>query len=129
MKALRAGAAYFAAIFAAGFVLGTIRVLFLVPRLGELAAVALEIPLMLALAWWICGRIIAWLAVPSRTVDRAGMGAAALMLLWGGETLLALSFGTSLRDIPEGLATAPGALGLVGQLGFAAFPLVRHRGA
>ena len=41
---------YVAAVFAAAFVLGTLRVLLVAPRLGELAAVALELPVVLCLS-------------------------------------------------------------------------------
>jgi hypothetical protein len=37
-KVLKAGALYFALVFGAGFVLGSIRVLWLVPRIGERTA-------------------------------------------------------------------------------------------
>lgn len=47
MRILRAAVLYFLLVFGAGFVLGTGRVLFLVPLLGERAAELLEIPLML----------------------------------------------------------------------------------
>ena len=47
-----AGAAYFLAVFAAGFLLAPIRQFVLVPRIGEVAAVLLEAPLMLAAIWW-----------------------------------------------------------------------------
>lgn len=43
-----AGLVYFVLVFGAGFVLGPIRVLWLVPRLGERAAELLEAPVMLA---------------------------------------------------------------------------------
>ena len=45
---LRAAAAYFAVTFAAGFALGTIRVAWLVPVVGERAAELMEMPVMVA---------------------------------------------------------------------------------
>lgn len=49
MQVLRAAVLYFLLVFGAGFVLGSGRVLFLVPLLGERAAELLEIPLMLGI--------------------------------------------------------------------------------
>jgi hypothetical protein len=64
---------YFAAVFAAGFLLGPIRVFWLEPRLGETAAVLRETPFLLiamvAAARW----------VPGRTGLRAGLGSLAGM--------------------------------------------------
>lgn len=48
MQILQATTLYFLLVFGAGFVLGTGRVLILVPLLGERAAELLEMPLMLA---------------------------------------------------------------------------------
>jgi hypothetical protein len=61
-RAVLAGAAYAGIVFAGGFVLGTIRVLALSPRL--LPAVQLELPIMLALSWTTCRRITRRFAVP-----------------------------------------------------------------
>jgi hypothetical protein len=47
MQILRAAVLYFLLVFGVGFVLGTGRVLLLVPLLGERAAELLEMPLML----------------------------------------------------------------------------------
>ncbi len=46
MSILKAGAAYFAAVFGTGFVLGTVRTLWLVPRLGTRNAELIEAPFM-----------------------------------------------------------------------------------
>lgn len=47
MNVLKAGALYFAIVFGAGFVLGPIRVLWLVPRVGTRVAELMEMPVML----------------------------------------------------------------------------------
>jgi hypothetical protein len=54
-KSAVAGAVYFLVVFLLGFGLGTIRVLFVAPRLGQTTAVLLETPLMLAASWTSCG--------------------------------------------------------------------------
>ena len=46
-QALKVGALYFAAVFAVGFVLGTIRTLWVTPRIGARAAELIESPIML----------------------------------------------------------------------------------
>ena len=56
--ALVAGAAYFAVLFGAGTAFGLARVLFVSPHLGVLGGVLVELPIILALAWVVCG----WLA-------------------------------------------------------------------
>ena len=45
-RTIKAGMTYFALVFGAGFLLGSIRVPFLVPRLGERAAELIEMPFM-----------------------------------------------------------------------------------
>ena len=43
-KTIKAGIAYFAVVLGAGFILGSIRVPLLVPRLGERIAELIEMP-------------------------------------------------------------------------------------
>jgi hypothetical protein len=83
MRALKAGLLYFALVFAVGFVLGTIRVLWLVPRMGQRAAELLEMPIMLMVVF-LAGRwVVRKLALPPDARSRLTMGmvAAALLLL------------------------------------------------
>ena len=47
MRIVKAGVLYFALVFGAGFVLGTIRTLWIVPRLGTRMAEMMETPIML----------------------------------------------------------------------------------
>src|SRR5260370_35001024 len=48
------GAVYAIIVFLIGFILGTIRVLLLAPRLGETIAVIVEAPVILAASWFVC---------------------------------------------------------------------------
>lgn len=125
-RALKSAAVYVAIVFAAGFVLGVVRTLVLEPRLGALAAVALELPVMLGVAWIACGRILRrWpLERPAAVV----MGAAALALLLLAEAALSvLLAGRTLGEHVALYAQAAHQLGLAGQLLFAAWPVVRSR--
>ena len=53
-RTTEAGAFYAVIVFLIGFILGTIRVLLLVPRLGEMTAVIVEAPIILAASWFVC---------------------------------------------------------------------------
>ena len=48
MQVVKAGVLYFALVFEAGFVLGTIRTLWVFPRIGTRTAELMEMPIMLA---------------------------------------------------------------------------------
>jgi hypothetical protein len=126
--AIRAGIVYFAFVFIIGFGLGTIRVLFVIPRLGELVAVMLELPVMLGGAWLVCGRVISRWQVPDRAGPRAAMGAMAFVLLMIAELALAvLVFGRTPAQHFAAYGDAAGWLGLAGQIVFALLPLWRGR--
>jgi hypothetical protein len=123
MRAARAGLLYFLVAFAAGFALGTARVLLVAPALGETAAVLLELPVMLAIAWVACRRLAA--PVPATAAARLTMGVVALALLAGAETLLGIGLGRPLAAQLAALGTPPGALGLAGQVAFGLLPTVQ----
>lgn len=92
---LKAGVLYFAIVFGAGFVLGSIRVLRIVPRFGERMAELMEVPIMFVVtivsAQWIVRR----LTVPFTRLSRLGMGCVALVLLLVAEFTLVFR----LRDL------------------------------
>jgi hypothetical protein len=116
---------YVATVFAAAFVLGTLRVLLVAPRLGELAAVTLEVPVVLGLSWLVAGRVLRrWpLPLPGQ---RLAMGGLAFGLLMLAETILGITlFGRTPAGILAAMATLPGLVGLAGQLGFALVPSLR----
>lgn len=84
----RAGVTYFALVFGAGFVLGTIRTLWIAPRLGNRVAELMEAPLMLLVTIVAARWIVARLGVPPRWPSRLGIGAIALALLLVAEFAL-----------------------------------------
>lgn len=116
--------AYFAIVFGAGFVLGTLRVLAIAPRVGEHWAVALELPVMLAISWWACGFVVRRQHVPSQSAQRLAMGGLAFAMLIGAEIALALAIG-EWRGL-SGYREPAKLMGLAGQLVFALIPLLRR---
>jgi hypothetical protein len=113
-------------VFAIGLVLGTIRVLVVIPRVGETNAVLLELPLMLALSWFACSWLVRRLAVPRNAAHRLVMGAVAFALLMLTELgVSVLGFGRTLAEHLAGYQAQGAQLGLAAQLAFALFPLVQ----
>ena len=116
-RALIAGSAYFFVLFSLGFVLGTIRVMFVAPRLGALGATFAEVPVMLTAAYFACRWAIHRWQVPAIIVIRLAMILWFLALLLVLETLLgAALFGRTLTDQWMALATPAGLLGLSAQI-------------
>src|SRR5512147_192483 len=95
MQTLKPGIIYFLLVFGAGFILGTIRVLLIVPRVGHRTAELLELPLMLIAtvlaAWWITRRF----PEPRDSTARLLIGGIALGLMLAGE----LAVGIGLRGM------------------------------
>ena len=57
LKTIRAGLLYFAIVFGTGFLLGVVRVSFVVPRIGERWAELAEMPVMAATIFFAAGYI------------------------------------------------------------------------
>jgi hypothetical protein len=96
VRALKASAAYFALVFGTGFVLGAIRVPYLVPRLGVRAAELLEMPLMLAAIVLAARFVVRRFALPASVAARLPVGLAALGMLVACESILVVARGQSL---------------------------------
>ena len=125
-----AGFAYFGVIFSLGFALGAIRNLVVAPLVGEVSAVSLEAPLMLAASWLVCGWILRTFAVDHRTGPRVAMAVTAFVLLMVAEAAVgALLFARDPMTLLQVLRTPAGLIGLASQIGFAVAPLIRQRRA
>src|SRR5215469_7339785 len=73
-RATKAGALYSIIAFLIGFILGTIRVLLVAPRLGETTAVIVEAPIILAASWLVCRWCVDRLNVRRTVPARSLMG-------------------------------------------------------
>ena len=128
MKAITAGIAYFGLVFAAGFAMGTVRVLFLVPSLGERFAELLEMPFMLVATWWAARFVVRHFALARAITVRLTTGLVGLALLLAAEILLAAVLqDRSLGDYITSRDPVSGTVYLA-MLGlFAAMPLILAR--
>lgn len=127
-RPLAAGALYFAVVFAAGFVFGTIRVLTLraFPEVPAWSAVLVEVPLMLLWSWAASGVLIRRLRVPAALAPRLVMGGVALALLLAAEQAVGLwLMGRSPAEQLAAYARPEALIGLAAQVVFAAMPALR----
>jgi len=126
MAVLKAGATYFAIVYVIGFLLGTMRVFLLVPRVGETAAVLLEAPLILGASWIVSRWSVNRFAVPTAAAPRLAMGSIAFGLLIVAETALSiLVVGTSWAELLDVYRSIPGVIGLAAQVVFGLLPFVQ----
>jgi len=124
-QATKAGALYAIVAFSVGFILGTIRVLLLAPRLGETTAVIIEAPIMLAASWFVCCWCVDRFNVRRTVPVRSLMGSVAFVVLVAAEIGLVVAFGRSLVDQLAAFKSSPGAIGLGAQVIFAMFPVIQ----
>ena len=125
---MKAGLIYFALVFALGFLLGTIRTV-LVADLsgsGRLIDVLIELPIMLAASWVLCGFVVRWFSVAATVRARLVMGgfAFAFLILAEGLVGLLLFSRTPLAQLAL-YREASYAVGLAAQLIFGLMPMLR----
>jgi hypothetical protein len=126
---LRAAIAYWAVVFALGFVLGTIRVLWVIPLVGLLPATLIELPLMLAASWFAAGWLVRRFSLASARKALAAGGLAFAILMIAECALAAMMTGQSPAEWLVGLREPHALLGLAGQIVFALMPWWRVRAA
>lgn len=128
LRTIKAGMAYFFLAFGAGFVMGTIRVPFLAPRLGERVAELIEMPFMLIVIVLAARFITKRFALPATVLVRLTTGFLALGLLIAAELLLAVALqDRSLGEYVSSRDPVSGSVYLAMLALFAAMPLVITR--
>jgi hypothetical protein len=80
-QTVKAGVLYFMLVFSAGFVLGTIRILWVVPKLGVRTAELIELPLMFGLSILAARWVVRRLRLPPDYLRRLAFGCFALGLM------------------------------------------------
>ncbi len=81
MQILKAGAIYFVLVFGAGFLLGPLRLFWVVPRFGTRMAELMELPIMFVVMVFVARWIVRRCAVPLTVSSRLGMGLVAFALM------------------------------------------------
>ena len=120
-----AGSVYFILVFGAGVILGAIRVAVFAPSVGNTLSVILELPFMLAVAWFVCRGIIRLFSVPASRGARVAMGVVAFAFLMLAEFSLGQVLGLSAAAQLQTYLTPAGLLGLMAQLAYGAFPVLQ----
>jgi hypothetical protein len=128
MQTLKSGIIYFLLVFGAGFVLGTIRVLVVVPYVGHQIAELMEMPLMLLAtvlaARWITRRF----PEPRTSAGRLAIGGIALGLMLAGELAVGIGLrGMTAADVILDRDPVAGTAYYVSLILFAAMPWIVSR--
>lgn len=128
MQTIKPGIIYFLLVFGAGFVLGTIRVLLIVPLVDDRAAELLEMPLMLLAtvlaARWITRRF----PEPRNHTARLAIGGIALCLMLTGELAVGIGLlGMTAAEVMLNRDPVSGTAYYVSLLLFAAMPWIVSR--
>jgi len=127
-KTIRGGIVYFALVFGTGFLLGSVRVPFIVPRIGQRYAELAEMPLMFAAIFFASRHVLHKYGQKTDSGGLIGIGVIALLLLVGAELLLAVLLAG--RGVGEYIASkdkVSGSVYLTMLLVFAAMPWLQAR--
>ena len=128
--AFKAGLVYTGIVFAFAFVTGVLRTILLGQHIGltPVVGVLIELPLILIVAWIACRAVLRHMQVSARVDRRLLMGIVALVATIALEFALAVTMnGSSFRQFVAGYGSPEVMLGLIGQIAFATFPLLRMR--
>jgi hypothetical protein len=124
LRSVLAGFFYFLVVFGCGFVFGIIRTVVVAPRTGDTLAVLFELPFILMIAWYACRLIVRSMEIPPGLRGRLPMAITAFACLLAAEALLAaVLFGRPVSTPPPVFDSPAAALGFLGQVLFALFPL------
>jgi hypothetical protein len=129
MRSFRPAVLYFALVLGTGFALGSIRVPFLVPRLGERYAELLEMPIMFVAIVLAARHVVRRFDLPASLSVRLQVGFAALAMSVLAELLLAAALQD--RSVAQYIASrdpVSGSVYLVMLLLFALMPSILGRG-
>jgi hypothetical protein len=127
-RLLKASCSYFALVFGAGFILGAVRIPFVVPRLGVRTAELLEMPLMFVVVVVSARFVVKRFDLLRSSRGCLWVGLSALALLLGAEVTLAVAIqGRSLARYIEGRDPVSGSVYIAMLCLFAAMPLVVAR--
>lgn len=121
---IAAAARYFGGVFVIAFVLGTVRTVWLAPRIGATAAVLAEVPLILIASILVAIPIVRRDVAMTRQTAVA-MGVIAFAMLMIAEVALSVvAFGMTVEQWARSLVAMPGPIGLAGQVIFAFVPMI-----
>ena len=121
---LRASIRYFGLVFGAGFVLGVIRTLALVPRLGTRMAELLEVPIMISISVFAARSIVRRFGLANSRPSQCAVGFIALLFMVGAEIGLGVLMGRSPSQIVRDRDPVSGPAYFMALGVFAAMPLL-----
>lgn len=124
MRIVLMAAAYFGAMFAGAFVLGTVRTLWIEPALGKTWAVVCETPFLIACMYFSARLVLARMNPARTAASLLAIGVLAAVLQQVAEFALALLSGQSASEHFAYLISAPGLIYIAALVVFALMPLL-----